>query len=65
MKRLCWSLFFNKAAGLQAFIKTLFRLIKKILQQRCFPVNITKCLRIPILKNICERLHLNPIANLT
>ena len=33
--------------------------IKKILQHRCFPVNIAKFLRSPILKNICERLRLN------
>ena len=32
--------------------KTLF----KRLQHRCFPVNIAKFLRTPILKNICERL---------
>ena len=32
--------------------------IKKRLQHRCFPVIIAKFLRIPILKNICERLLL-------
>ena len=32
--------------------------IKKRLQQRCFPVNITKFLRTPILKNVCEQLVL-------
>ena len=32
--------------------------IKKILQHRCFPVNIAKLLRTPVLKNICERLLL-------
>ena len=32
--------------------------IKKKLQHRYFPVNITKFLRTPILKNICERLQL-------
>ena len=31
--------------------------IEKRLQNRCFPVNIAK-LRVPILKNICERLLL-------
>ena len=33
--------------------------IKKRLQRRCFPVNIGKLLRTPVLKNICERLLLN------
>ena len=40
-KHLCWSLFITK---------------KKRLQRRCFSVNIAKFLRIPIFKNICERL---------
>ena len=44
---------FNKAAGLQVC-----NFIKKRLQHRCFPVIIAKFLRIPILKNICERLLL-------
>ena len=49
---------FNKAAGLQAcnFIKKRLQacnFIKKRLQHRCFSVNIVKCLRIPISKNIC------------
>ena len=34
------------------------QLIKKSLQHRCFPVNIAKVLRTPILKNVCERLFL-------
>ena len=36
-------------------------------QRRCFPVNVAKFLRTPILKNICERLLLKistPAANL-
>ena len=33
--------------------------IRKRLQHRCFPVNIAKFLRKPILKNICERLLLH------
>ena len=33
--------------------------IKMRLQKRCVPVNIAKCLRTPILKNICERLLRN------
>ena len=33
-------------------------LIKNRLQHRCFPVNIAKLLRRPVLKNICERLLL-------
>ena len=50
-KYLCWSLFFNKYAGLQ-----FCNFIKKRLQHRCFPVNIAKFLRTPVSKNICERL---------
>ena len=42
---------FNKVAGVQACI-----FVKKRLQHRCFPVNIVKFLRTPILKYICERL---------
>ena len=45
---------FNKVAGLQAS-----NFIKKRPQQRYFLVNITKSLRTPILKNICERLLLH------
>ena len=44
---------FNKAEGLKAC-----NFIEKILQLRCFPVNIAKFLRKPILKIICERLLL-------
>ena len=33
--------------------------IKKRLQHNCFPVNIGKFLKTPILKNICERLLLH------
>ena len=33
--------------------------IKKRLQYRCFPVNIAKFLRVPIMKNISERLLLD------
>ena len=47
-KYLCWRLF-----GLN--------FIKKSLQYRYFPVNITKFLRTPILKNIWERLHLKQL----
>ena len=32
--------------------------IRKKLQHRCFPVKFAEVLRIPILKNICERLLL-------
>ena len=35
--------------------------IKKRLQHRCFPVNIAKFLRTPILKNICEQVFLKPV----
>ena len=44
---------FNKVAGFQEYI-----FIKKRLQHSCFPVNIAKFLRTPILKYICERLLL-------
>ena len=47
-KHLCWSIFFNKNAGLQAC-----NFIQKRLKQGCFPDNI------PILKNVCERLLLS------
>ena len=42
--------YFNKIANLKVS-----NLIKKRLWHRCFPVNIAKFLRKPILKNICER----------
>ena len=44
---------FNKVAGLE-----LCNFIKKILQHRCFPANIAKFLRTPILNNICEQVLL-------
>ena len=47
-KHPCWSLF--SVFGVN--------FIKKRLQHRYFPMNITKFLRTPILKNIWERLHL-------
>ena len=50
-KYLCWSLFLNKNASFQSW-----NFIKKRLQQRCFPVNTVKFLRIPVLKNIFEQL---------
>ena len=53
LKHLCWSLFWIK---LYAFNTCNFT--KRRLQHRCFPVNIAKCSRAPILKNICERLLL-------
>ena len=37
--------------------------IKKRLQHRCFPINIAKFLRTPILKNICECLLLHLVMN--
>ena len=52
-KHLCWNLFFNKNASLQAC-----NFIKWRLQQRCFLANIEKCFGTPILKNTCERLLL-------
>ena len=50
-KHLCWSLF-----GVFGVI-----FIKKRLQHRYFPVNITKFLGTPILKNIWERLYLKQL----
>ena len=44
---------FSKVAGLKVC-----NFINKILQHRCFPMNIAKFLRTPILKNISERLIL-------
>ena len=35
--------------------------IKKRLKHRYFPINIDKFLKLPILKNICERLFLPPL----
>ena len=49
-KQLCWSLFLIK---LQAC-----KFVEKILQHWCFPLHVRKFLRIPILKNISERLLL-------
>ena len=45
---------FHKVAALKACSFN-----KKRIQHRCFPVNIAKFLRAPILKNICERLLLS------
>ena len=42
-KHLCWSLFFNKVAGLKPPT-----LLKKRLWHRCFPVNFAKFLRTPL-----------------
>ena len=51
---------FNKVAGLKAcnFIKKAYNFIKKRLQHRRFPVNITTFLKKVILKNIREWLLL-------
>ena len=49
----CVGVFLKQVTGLQVY-----NFIKKRLQHRCFPVNIAKFLRTPILKNICERLLL-------
>ena len=42
---------FNEVSGLKTR-----NFIKKRFQNKCFPVNISKFLRTPILKNICEPL---------
>ena len=48
---MCWSQFLNKNAGLQYL-----NFVKRRLQHSCFPMNIAKFLRTPVLKNICEQL---------
>ena len=48
-KYLCRSLFFNKAAGLEAFIKKRF-------WHRCFPVNFAKFLRTLFSQNTSRKL---------
>ena len=53
-KHLCYSLFFNKVAGLRPET-----LLKKRLWHRCFPVILTKLLRKPCLQNTSRRLLLN------
>ena len=50
-KHLCWSLFGVFGVNF----------IKKRLQKRDFPVNITKLSRTLVLKNIWERLHLKQL----
>ena len=52
-RHLCWSLFFNKIAGLRAF-----NFIKKKYQRSCFPVKVAKFFRAPTFKNIREQLLL-------
>ena len=47
---------FNKFAGLQTG-----NFITKRLEHRCFPVNLAKFLKTPILKDIFERLLLNSV----
>ena len=51
---LCWSLLLIKLQAIPALY-----FFEKRLQRRCFPVNIAKFLRVPILKNICKWLLLN------
>ena len=52
-KHLCRCLSFNKVARLRPET-----LLKRRLQDKCFPMNIAKFLMEPILKNICRRLLL-------
>ena len=51
-----FAIFIEKTLSWSLFLIELF-------QHGCFPVNIAKILRTPILKNICERLLLNVISN--
>ena len=52
-KHLCWSLLFNKVAGLQAC-----NFFKRSFQHRYFLEKFTKFSKAPFLKNICAKLHL-------
>ena len=45
-EKLCWSLFFNKVAGLRPE-----SLLKKRLQYRCFPLNLVKFFKNSFFKN--------------
>ena len=56
-KHVCWSLFLIKSQTLRPAT-----LLKKRLQDRCFPLNIAKVLRTPVLKKICERLLLQLVS---
>ena len=56
-KHVCWSLFLIKSQTLRPAT-----LLKKRLQDRCFPLNTAKVLRIPVLKKICERLLLQLVS---
>ena len=57
-KHLRWSLLLIMFSKFSNFIK-------KRLQRRCFPVNIVKILRTPILNDICERLLLEGYLKVT
>ena len=57
-KHLCWSLFFNKVAGLRPAI-----LSKKRLWHRCFSVNFAKFPRTPFLQNTSGQLLLKKEKN--
>ena len=56
------SFFFLNSRSSRPNIKKACNFIKKRLQHRCFPVNIAKLFRTPILKNICGRLLLKEVA---
>ena len=60
-----WKCFIKKAVlkNFAIFIGKQDLFLIKSFQQRCFPVNIGKSFRTPILKNICERLLLNLVFN--
>ena len=53
VKQLRWSLFLSKVSGLRPAT-----LLKKMLQERCFPVNFVKFLRTPFLQNTSQWLLL-------
>ena len=72
-KHLRWSLLFNKVSGMRPA-----SLLKKRLQQRCFPVNFVKCLRTAFFrssrqrcfakfigKHLCQSLFLNKVRPAT
>ena len=57
-KLLSWSLFLIKLQVFRLASLQVYIFIKMRLQHRCFPLNIAKILRTPILKNTCVRLLL-------
>ena len=57
-KHLSWSLYLIKLQVFRLASLQVYIFIKIRLQHRCFPLNVAKILRTPILKNTCVRLLL-------